>query len=188
MSQFAVDEKEKFPRTLNLWNHWNICETPIYSWLYLVWLHMNIWAWKWEKVCSSIHHISVRTVHVRAVVQIYTELSKHLQKNMKSSIHFHLTKSKIHLIFSKTTNTSMPPNCHSDICSSIWFAGPIERWTKQRNEHELPYSLVILKMRDDCGRAESCYPVMQNVNWLTHRKHYNIASTCVSYWTVIKYK
>ena len=124
----------------------------------------------------------------RAVVQVYTELSKHLQKNMKSSIHFHLTKSKIHLIFSKTTNTSMPPNCHSDICSSIWFAGPIERWTKQRNEHELPYSLVILKMRDDCGRAESCYPVMQNVNWLTHRKHYNIASTCVSYWTVIKYK
>jgi hypothetical protein len=110
------------------------------------------------------------------------------KKNMKSSIHFHLTKSKIHLIFSKTTNTSMPPNCHSDICSSIWFAGPIERWTKQRNEHELPYSLVILKMRDDCGRAESCYPVMQNVNWLTHRKHYNIASTCVSYWTVIKYK
>ena len=63
---------------------------------------------------------------------------KHL-KNMETSIHFHLTKSKIHLIFSKTTNTSMPPNCHSDICSSIWFAGPIERWTKQRNEHELPY-------------------------------------------------
>ena len=124
-----------------------------------------------KKVCSSIHHISVRTVHVHAVVQLYTELSKHLQKNMKSSIHFHLTKSKIHLIFSKTTNTSMPPNCHSDICSSIWFTGPIERWAEQRNEHELPY-----------------YPVMQNVNCLTHRKHYNIASTCVSYWTVIKYK
>ena len=103
----------------------NMCETLIYSWLYLVWLHMNICAWKEKKICTFIHHISVRTVHIHAVVQVYTELSKHL-KNMKISIHFHLTKSRIHLIFSKT-NTRMPPNRHSNICSSIWLAAPGER-------------------------------------------------------------
>ena len=103
----------------------NMCETLIYSWLYLVWLHMNICAWKEKKICTFIHHISVRTVHIHAVVQVYTELSKHL-KNMKTSIHFHLTKSRSHLIFSKT-NTRMPHNRHSDICSSIWLAAPGER-------------------------------------------------------------
>jgi hypothetical protein len=41
---------------------------PLYIWV--LWLHMNIWAWKGEKVCSSIHQISVRTVHMLAVVQV----------------------------------------------------------------------------------------------------------------------
>ena len=162
----------------------NMCETPIYSWLYLVWLHMNICAWKEKKICTFIHHISVRTVHIHAVVQVYTELSKHL-KNMTTSIHFHLTKSRIHLIFSKT-NTRMPPNRHSNICSSIWLASPIGRWG---GAEERTLSLAILKMRDDGGRAGPCCPVMQNVNCLTHREHYSIAPTSdLSYWTTIKYK
>ena len=94
---------------------------------------MNICAWKEKKNMFFIHHVSFRTVHIHAVVQIYTELSKHL-KNMKTSIHFHLTKSRSHLIFSKT-NTRMPLNRHSDICSSIWLAAPIGRWAEQKNEH-----------------------------------------------------
>ena len=62
----------------------------------------------------------------RAVVQVYTELSKHLKKYEKQySFSFNQVKNSFN--FQQENNTSMPPNCHSDICSSIWFTGPIER-------------------------------------------------------------
>ena len=52
----------------------------IYSWLHLVWLHMNFGHGNEKKVCSSVHQISVRTVHIPAVVQLYIELSKTPEK------------------------------------------------------------------------------------------------------------
>ena len=182
--QHGVDEKENFPSAAQSLKSLT-CVKPLYILGCIsygcIWIfgHGNE-----KKYVVFIHHISVKTVHIHAVVQVYTELSKHL-KNMKTSIHFHLTKSRIHLIFSKT-NTRMPPNRHSNICSSIWLASPIGRWG---GAEERTLSLAILKMRDDGGRAGPCCPVMQNVNCLTHREHYSIAPTSdLSYWTTIKYK